>query len=152
MFIFTFATLEDLPDILAIERDSFKAPWSKESLSSELADPLSSIIIAKSSSSLYPCGYICYKIIPPEAELLRIAVRSECRQQGCAQALLSEMIRLVQLREVTTIYLEVSEINRAAINLYVKLGFSITGSRPRYYDHGTTAALLFCVTGLSVGD
>ncbi|MEA3333078.1 MAG: ribosomal protein S18-alanine N-acetyltransferase [Pseudomonadota bacterium] len=142
MFTFTHATLKDLPAILAIERSSFKNPWSEGNLTSELVDSLSSTIIAKFSSNLYSCGYICYKIIPPEAELLRIAARSECRRQGIAQALLDEMFRLLQLREVTTVYLEVSETNRSAITLYEKSGFSVTGSRSRYYDHGTTAALL----------
>jgi ribosomal-protein-alanine N-acetyltransferase len=142
LFIFTYATLEDLPELLEIERISFKIPWSKENLSSELSDPLSHTIIAKSSCNSYLCGYICYKIIPPEAELLRIAVRHEGRRQGTAQALLNEMFRLLQLRQVVTVYLEVSETNRAAIALYKKSGFLVTGSRPGYYDHGTTAALL----------
>ena len=142
MFIFTYATLEDLPELLAIEHTSFEHPWSKESLAGELSDPLSSIIIAKSSSNPDICGYSCYKIIPPEAELLRIAVRPECRRQGTAQALLKEMFRLLRLRQVVTVYLEVSETNRAAITFYEKSGFFVTGNRPGYYDHGTTAALL----------
>ncbi|MEA1922916.1 MAG: ribosomal protein S18-alanine N-acetyltransferase [Pseudomonadota bacterium] len=142
MFIFTYATLEDLPELLAIERTSFEHPWSKESLAGELSDPLSSIIIAKSSSNPDICGYSCYKIIPPEAELLRVAVSPEGRRQGTAKALLNEMFSLLRLRQVVTVYLEVSETNRAAIALYKKSGFLVTGSRPGYYDHGTTAALL----------
>ncbi len=142
MILFTHATLKDLSTILEIEHASFEHPWSKESLAGELSDPLSSIIIAKSSSNPDVCGYSCYKIIPPEAELLRIAVRHEGRRQGTAQALLNEMFRLLRLRQVVTVYLEVSEINRAAIALYKKSGFLVTGSRPGYYDHGTTAALL----------
>lgn len=102
MVILTYATLEDLSELLAIEQASFEHPWSKESLAGELSDPLSSIIIVKSSNNSYLCGYICYKIIPPEAELLRIAVRSECRRQGVAQALLDEMFRFLRLRKVVT--------------------------------------------------
>ena len=142
MFIFTDATLNDLPEILAIERASFKNPWSKKSLTSELANPLANTIIAKSSRNSSVYGYSCCKIIVPEAELLRIAITPECRRQGTARALLDEIFKLLHLQQVTTVFLEVSETNQAALALYKKSGFLVTGSRPGYYDQGTTAALL----------
>ncbi len=142
MFLFTHVTLKDLPEILAIERASFNNPWSKESFTNELSGPLSCTIIAKSSSDSLACGYCCYRVITPEAELLRIAVRPEERLDGVGRALLDEMFRLLRLQQVTTVYLEVSETNQAALALYKKSGFLVTGRRPGYYDQDTTAALL----------
>ena len=142
LFIFTHATIEDLPEILAIEQASFNSPWSEESLVSELSSPLSSTIIVKSPCKAIVYGYSCCKIIPPEAELLRVAVRPKGRRRGAGRAMLNEMFRLLRLQQVATIYLEVSEINRSAIALYEKSGFVVTGNRPGYYDDGATAALL----------
>ena len=142
MFIFSHATFNDLPEILAIEQASFKNPWSQESLASELSDPLTNTIIVKTSPYTFIYGYSCYKIIPPEAELLRIAISPKSRRRGTARALLDEMFKLLRFKKVTTVFLEVSETNQAAINLYKKSGFSVTGRRSGYYDQGKTAALL----------
>ncbi|MCD6430259.1 MAG: ribosomal protein S18-alanine N-acetyltransferase [Deltaproteobacteria bacterium] len=142
LFIFTHATIEDLPEIVAIEQASFSKPWSEESLFSELSSLLSSTIIVKSSCKAIVYGYNCCKIIPPEADLLRIAVRPKRRRCGVDRALLDEMFRFLRLQQVATIYLEVSEVNRSAIALYEKSGFVVVVNRPGYYDDGATAALL----------
>lgn len=142
MLLITTATLKNLSPILEIEQASFKHSWSTESLAGEFSDPLSTVIIAKpyNCSNIY--GFCCYKTVPPEAELLRIAVRPEKRRQGIAKVLLDEVLRLLHLQQVTTVFLEVSETNRGAIALYKNSGFLAGGSRPGYYNHGTAAALL----------
>ncbi len=142
MFIFTHATIKDLPEILAIERASFNNPWGEESFAGELSNPLSSTIIAKSPCNSIVYGYICCKVIPPEAELLRVAVKPDGRRRGAGRALFDEIFRILRLQQVATLHLEVSETNRAALVLYEKSGFLLNGRRPGYYDHGTTAALL----------
>ena len=142
LFIFAQATIENLPEILSIEQVSFSKPWSEESLFSELSSPLSSTIIVKSPCETNIYGYSCCKVIPPEAELLKVAVRPIRRRCGVGQALLDEMFRFLRLQQVATIYLEVSEINRSAMSLYEKSGFAVVGNRPGYYDDGATAALL----------
>ncbi len=142
MLTFKNATINDIAEILAIEQLSFKPPWSKESFVSELSDPLSTTIIVKSPCQTIAYGYSCCKVIFPEAELLRIAVNPELRRRGIGQSLLDESLRRLQMMQVTTLHLEVSERNREAITLYEKMGFFISGRRLGYYDNGTTAALL----------
>lgn len=139
---FIDATIKDLSEILAIEQDSFSSPWSKKNLAGELANPLSSTIIAKSSCTNSTYGYSCCKVVCPEAELLRIAVVPELRRCGVASSLLNETFRVLQLQQVAELHLEVSEINHKAIALYKKAGFRPSGRRPGYYDNGSTAALL----------
>ena len=142
IFTFTDATIKDLPEIMAIEQASFSTPWSEGSLAGELSDPLSCTIIAKSPCKTIAYGYICCKVVPPEAELLRIAVNPEFRRRGVARSLLNEIFRVLPLQEVTELHLEVSEINHKAIALYKKMGFLLCGRRPGYYGDGATAALL----------
>ncbi len=142
LFIFAHATLEDIPELLSIEEASFSKPWSEKSLISELSSPLSSTTIVKSPCETIIYGYSCCKVIPPEAELLKVAVRPKRRRCGVGQALINEMFRFLRLQQVSSIYLEVSEVNRSAIALYKKNGFTVIGNRPGYYDNGTSAALL----------
>jgi ribosomal-protein-alanine N-acetyltransferase len=42
------------------------------------------------------------------------------------------------------LWLEVHEVNVSAQNLYEKLGFRLSGRRPRYYKDGATALLYSC--------
>ena len=142
MFSSVKATIKDLPEILTIEQASFKNPWSKESLATQLSNPLSFTIIAKSSCKSITYGYSCCRVIFPEAELLRVAVSPELRQHGIAKALLSDIFKFLHLQQVIDLHLEVSEKNHEAIALYEKTGFLLKGRRPGYYDKGATAALL----------
>ena len=142
MLTFVNATIKDIAEILAIEQSSFKHPWSRGSLAGEFSDPLSTIIIARSSCQTITYGYSCYRVIYPESELLRIAVNPELRGRGIGRSLLDECLRRLQLLQIKTIYLEVSESNQEAIALYKKRGFWVSGRRSGYYDNGATAALL----------
>lgn len=134
--------MKDIAEIMAIEQTSFNTPWSKMGLAGGILDPLSTIFMVKSSCQTIIYGYSCYKVIFPEAELLKIAVSSDFRHRGIGQLLLIESLRRLQLMQVTELHLEVSEKNREAIALYKKVGFFVSGRRPGYYDNGTTTALL----------
>jgi ribosomal-protein-alanine N-acetyltransferase len=142
LLTFKNATINDITEILAIEQRSFDVPWSQGSLAGEFSDPLSTIIIARSSCQNITYGYSCYRVISPEAELLRIAVSPELRRLGIGRSLLDECLRRLQLLQIKTLHLEVSESNREAMNLYEKTGFFVSGRRLGYYDNGATAALL----------
>ena len=134
-----------LKEISALERASFVNPWSCESLSAEILNPLNltSIISSKSATKPEILGYSLTRIISPEAELLRVAVKPEVRGQGAATKILAELLRKLIPLQVEKVYLEVSEKNLPAIALYQKAGFSNISYRPNYYDNGTTGALIF---------
>ena len=142
-------TLKNMKEITVLERLSFANPWSRESLTAELANPLNltSIISFQSLSGTKLVGYCLTRIISPEAELLRIAVAPEMRRQGAATVILNGLLQKLQISQpVGRIYLEVSEKNQPAITLYRKTGFTEINCRPNYYDNGTTGALIFAKT------
>lgn len=138
-------SLENLAEIVELERVSFATPWSQESLRAEIVNPLNLTTIIKSQPDpdVGILGYSLSRIIAPEAELLRIAVVPQVRHQGAGTRLIHEVLKKILLMQVKQLYLEVSEKNRSAIALYQKTGFSIETQRPNYYDNGTTGAIIF---------
>ncbi|HIE06605.1 MAG TPA: ribosomal-protein-alanine N-acetyltransferase [Desulfarculaceae bacterium] len=139
----SFSSLENLPEITLLEQQSFTSPWNRESLESELSNPLNLITVIRSSSEAEITGYSLTRILPPEAELLRIAVRPQARGVGVGSVLLNELLQKLFSLKIIQLYLEVSEKNRPAISLYQKIGFTVTGHRPGYYDNGSTGAITF---------
>ena len=137
------ATPADLKDLAELEKLSFANPWSNTALARELEKPNSIILLLKTASHKPPAAYLCAQAIPPEAELLRLAVNPKNRRQNLAQTLLEHLQTILRQQQITTLFLEVSENNHPARAFYKKQGFTQTGHRPAYYDEGQTAALLF---------
>ena len=144
----SYNNLVNRKEIIILERASFANPWSRESLTAELVNPLNltSIISSQSLSGTKIAGYCLTRIIPPEAELLRVAVYLEMRGQGAATIMINGLLQKLQKMQVEKIYLEVSEKNQPAVALYRKTGFAEIDYRPNYYDNGTTGALIFAKT------
>ena len=142
----SFNSLENLTEITLLEQQSFTSPWNRESLELELINPLNLITVIRSSSEVEIIGYSLTRILPPEAELLRVAVRPQARGVGVGSVLLSELLQKLLTLKITQVYLEVSEKNRPALSLYQKIGFTTTGHRPGYYDNGSTGAISFSLT------
>jgi ribosomal-protein-alanine N-acetyltransferase len=138
--------LRNLAEIVNLEQVSFQSFWSRESLRVEIANPLTLLSIIKVSSAPELTGYSLTRIISPEAELLKLAIRPGARRRGAATILLDGIFKKIRSLKVNKIYLEVSEKNQQAIALYQKSGFNTTTRRPHYYDNGTTGALLMTLS------
>lgn len=85
---------------------------------------------------------IHWRTIVPEAEILDIAVRADHRRCGHAAFLLQEFLRHARATGVRKMFLEVRESNVAALALYRKFNFVLTGRRKNYYRNPREAALL----------
>jgi ribosomal-protein-alanine acetyltransferase len=75
------------------------------------------------------------RVSDDEVEVLNLAVDPQFRRQGIA----TQLLRSIRSRHV---FLEVRESNRAARNLYQKLGFVEIGRRERYYDDPEETAIV----------
>ena len=75
------------------------------------------------------------RVIADEAELLTLAVDPNHRRKGQGQAALAQFQQVAQQRHATEAFLEVDEINIAAIALYASNGFVEHGRRRHYYHH-----------------
>jgi len=79
-------------------------------------------------------GFIVWRVVADEAELITIGVAPAARKTGIASAMLAIMTGDVKKRGAKKIFLEVAENNTAARALYDRNGFVTVGRRPKYYD------------------
>jgi len=134
----------DIAEIAAIERDSFSGFWPERLFLEEMANPVSRILVARvvSEDAKRIAGYIVYWLVADELHLQKIAIRRDMRRQGIASLLLREAIKSSSINKTQKATLEVRVSNIPALKLYEKLGFSVKGVRPRYYDDTMEDALI----------
>lgn len=86
-------------------------------------------------------GFIVWRTVVDEAEIITIGVRPEARKNGIATAMLTLVENDLKKRGVKKIFLEVAENNVPAKKLYKQNGFTQINIRPKYYD-GVDAILM----------
>ena len=135
---------KDLPEILAIEKESFVSPWSAGMFADELRVSHSQCLVARLSPDKKSIigGYLIFWIVADEAHLHNLAVKKEFRRQGLAQGFMDVMKGISGQAGVKTQTLEVRESNEEAIKLYRKCGFVVKGRRPLYYTDTQEDALI----------
>lgn len=79
-------------------------------------------------------GFIVYRVVCDEAEIITIGVNPDARRTGIANAMLGIVFGDLKKRVVKHIFLEVAVDNKPAIALYEQNGFVRVGVRPKYYD------------------
>jgi ribosomal-protein-alanine N-acetyltransferase len=117
---------EDLPKMLNVLQECPEAASWADSAPA---------LIAETAGAM--AGFVLYRIVAGEGEVLNLAVIPEFRRQGIASALLKTLVK-----RCTTWHLEVRESNRGAICLYEENRFAIVGRRERYYSDGEAALLM----------
>lgn len=81
-----------------------------------------------------PVGFILYRTVLDEAELITVAVLPNWQGKGVAVRLIEHMISQLKNMDVSKIFLEVRDDNDRAIALYRRFGFADAGKRSRYYQ------------------
>ncbi len=79
-------------------------------------------------------GFIVYRIVADEAEIITIGVAPEIRRSGVASAMLAIIENSIKNQGVKKIFLEVASTNKPAKKLYENNGYKSVGLRPKYYD------------------
>lgn len=86
-------------------------------------------------------GFIVWRTVVDEAEIITIGVNPEMRRNGIATAMLTIIENNIKKQGVKKIFLEVASNNDAAKKLYANAGFETVGIRSKYYD-GVDAILM----------
>lgn len=126
--------------IAQMETLCFSDPWSERSIASELDNDLSLWLVYEEDGRVL--GYIGSQSVPPESDVMNLAVLPERRKQGIAQALMNELVHTLRSSGIESLTLEVRASNEPAIALYTKLGFEIVGRRQKYYVNPKEDALI----------
>ena len=142
-------TLDDLAQVVAIDKASFSLPWPERSFRFEISDNSASRAwVAEEDGKVV--GAIVAWLLVDEAHIATIATHPDFRRRGIASKLLSHALRMMMNEGALTSVLEVRESNLAAQEMYRKFGFEETGRRPRYYKDNSEDAILMTLHDLRV--
>ena len=130
----------DADAMTALELASFPHPWTRAQLSSELAHPSSLALVANDADGTL-AGYVLFRHLLDEAELLRLAVVRQRRRRGLATALVARGLDELRTAGCATAFLEVRADNTPAIGFYERSCWQTAGRRARYYPDGVDAVL-----------
>jgi ribosomal-protein-alanine N-acetyltransferase len=135
-------TLDDLAQVIEIDKVSFSLPWPERSFRYEVTEnPASRAWVAEIDGRIV--GMIVAWMLVDEAHIATIATHPDFRRKGIASRLLIYTLQVMANEGAKTSVLEVRESNSAAQEMYRKFGFEESGRRPRYYkDNGEDAILM----------
>jgi [ribosomal protein S18]-alanine N-acetyltransferase len=134
-------TYADLPQVIAIERRAFPAPWSLAMFVLELSKP-GGICLAASAHGRLAAYLVCSRY-DTVWHIMNVAVDPELRNEGIGTALLERLLDEVGDRDARYT-LEVRTSNAGAIRIYERFGFRAAGLRRRYYqDNGEDALIMW---------
>jgi ribosomal-protein-alanine N-acetyltransferase len=109
----------------------------------EMTNPLShSFLIERVEKMIDILGFICFRNIGDESELLNIVIRPQYRQRGFGKKLMEFYIDYCSHREINKYYLEVSTSNIEAIHLYQFFAFQPMHTKKRFYQGQFDAFLM----------
>ena len=126
--------------VALLEQACFSDPWSLQSITSEIINPLSLWLVAVEDDRVL--GYIGSQSVLGEADMMNLAVSQDARGRGIGRELVRALIDRLRQNGVYRLTLEVRVSNMPAIMLYEKMGFQNIGRRPNYYYHPKEDALI----------
>jgi len=132
-----------LPQVFKVERLCFTSPFPESYIRSLAESGSDSFLVAIEENKVV--GYVSALAHGRDAHIASIAVLKEYRRRGIGRALMSELIKLLKLRQFGTVSLEVRKNNTSAIRFYESLGFERVGGIPSYYENGEDA-IAFSIT------
>ena len=136
---------DDIPEVLHIAGTLPEAPqWPQEAYAAAMepsATPRRIALVAEDPAGGVT-GFAVALVVSPEAELETIGVAGHAQRQGFASCLLAELFTALKHLQVTEVFLEVRESNRAARAFYAHSGFVERGRRSGYYSDPKEDAVL----------
>jgi len=144
------ATVRDADAVIVIEAEAFgPASWGPQALRAGLLAPHARALVVEDADGSIE-GFLLWRRIGEEAEILSLAVRAPSRRCGVAKALLAELILETETERVRSIFLEVEAGNAAARALYNSARFEQVGLRRKYYRSGADALVLRRAVGAPI--
>jgi ribosomal-protein-alanine N-acetyltransferase len=136
--------VQDLPQVLAIERRSFDNPWTSALFLQELRIPFSRIMVIRPADDAEEpiVGYLCRWFVADEVHILNVAVHPGQRRRGIGGILLQEALREARELGADAVTLEVRRSNAGARRVYESLRFEEVGVRRNYYGRGEDALIM----------
>ncbi len=143
-------SVEDLEEIIQIEKVSFTSPWTRGMYLREIEKWEGCYLTARAGGVLVAYGGVL--LILDEAHIMTLAVKEGLRRQGLGARMLLELIKASEPMGARFFTLEVRKSNLAAIGLYSRFGFQIMGERKHYYLDNLENALIMWTEDITMPD
>lgn len=145
-------TMQDIPEVVEIEKQCFSLPWSEKSFEDSLTREDTIFLVCETvgdvGESVVPdcvAGYMGLYLSFDEASVTNVAVSPCFRKKGYGEALVTAAKEFAKESGAECIFLEVRESNVPAISLYKKQGFEELGIRKKFYEHPVEDAIIMKV-------
>ena len=135
------ATLADAASIARLEETCFSCPYNEAAVTDLLTGSHHPAFVVYGDGEEL-LGYLLGQSIPPEGDLLRIAVDPHARRTGVAKLLLDAFTTYLKENGCTVCYLDVRDHNLPAQTLYTAHGFAPIDRRKSYYRLPTEDAIV----------
>ncbi|MBC8259238.1 MAG: ribosomal protein S18-alanine N-acetyltransferase [SAR324 cluster bacterium] len=118
-----------------MEMDSlcFSGSWSEQDYQEMQAQPTYRNWLLKLPGA-GQVGMLVFQSVPPELQILRLAVHPEWRGKGLAVFMLDKLEMQAKMDNLESLWLEVHSANKPARALYFKEGFQQISCRKNYYQ------------------
>lgn len=138
---FLRTVIGDASAIAEIENVCFTSKWTEKLIIEEISNKNSVSFVCKINNNIV--GYIFFRYLFEEGEVLKICVLPSFRKFGIGYSLMEKALEIAYENGVEKVFLEVRESNVPAISLYEKFGFCVYAKRSKYYpDNGEDALLM----------
>lgn len=122
--------IDDLPQVLTIERQGYSHPWSESVFADCFRSNYRLSGVVRGGALV---GYAVVAYLADEAHLLNLCVQPGYRGKGAGRQLLRFLLAEAVREGMARVILEVRESNDVAYGLYLAEGFEEIGRRPEYY-------------------
>lgn len=130
----------DMPDVLAIERQSFEFAWSEEDFLACLRQRNCIGMVAERDGKV--AGFMIYELHKSRLRLLNFAVAADARRQRVGAQMVRRLLDKLSQQRRREVVLEVRETNLAAQLFFKNQGFLALGVVRDRYDDTTEDAYI----------
>lgn len=134
----------DLDEVVTIATSLTSNLWSKNMFIGEMLNPLAHcFVVSMKGRPKHPLvGFICFRNVDDESELLNIGVHPQYRQLGIGKKLMQFYIGFCSQMKIRTFHLEVDSLNQSAIHLYQSFSYHSVGIRKKLFRGEFDAILM----------
>lgn len=136
--------VSDTEQVEKIEKQIFSIPWSQKSFEDACQSNDNIYLVCEMNGQI--AGYCGLWTVLGEGNITNMAVSGGFRRLGIAETLMKEMEKRGMSKNVVTYFLEVRKSNKAAVNLYKKMGYVQIGVRKNFYEKPVEDALVMSKT------
>lgn len=123
---------EDTKQLASIEKELFTQPWSETAFFELTQKSYCHYLVAEEDGRILGC--VGMVVLGDEADVDKVMVAGVHQGRHICQDLFAALFEVGEQLGVQAYTLEVRKSNEKAIHIYEKLGFTVEGIRPGFYD------------------